>query len=576
MASISVRKSLIGIISVAFFAAIAVYLEAAVPFHINFKEQTSVFISGQGFLWQYFSKPAALSKIIGDFLTQFFAFKHTGTVIIVSIFALLLFTVQKALQILFSDKNSIFTWSAAFFVTSIECALFTGVDWDITMCIGLIIALYAFIIWTKCRNNWLQYILVAIAFPLIGGYIIMLAMLMIIVLIERKKFIESIIIAAESFLFILIFCRIEMIYMGQAIIYPLDRHSLSANPSRMFISFVTVLIFCILSVLLPNCQKSIKAAVCSLCTVLSIMAFVWTYNKNDEHILELLTHTYHRDWSKAEKACFANDKDISIYDVLVHNNALARKGELAKNLLKYPQMGISGMFLPTVQTSTYIDHFLNVDFHLELGDLTWATDCSFLGQTQVRGGMPSRMIRRSAEIAVIAGDSALAEKYLNILSHSIPHKKWAAEVQNGLRSGRLPQYLVKLKSLTPESDYHFNQNDHKAALISVIEGNSDNGIALEYLLCAYILDKDVTNFASAFDSYYNYQDSKSIPQIYQEALIASARNMDKLKEISYKYHINQNLLSAYMQFSKAHQTGDRKTAGKFSGSYWNYLLMYGK
>lgn len=576
MKCFSHKNSIILSIALVYLIAIAVYLELVVPYHICFKEQTSVFICGQGLLWDYFTKPAALSKIAGDFLTQFFAFKHTGTIIIVLVFALLLTAVQKTMQALISEKDNIFTWSAAFLVTGIECALFTGIDWDISMCVGLIAALYTFVLWNRSSTRWLQYILIAIAFPLIGGYILMLAMLFIITLIERKRYIGAIIIALESIIFILVFSRIGMLYPGQAIVYPLEQHSLSADPSRMFISFAVILLFYILSVLPYGYHKTIKRIACPISAVCCIIVFLWTYNKNDEHILELSTHTYHRDWNSAEKASSTKGPDINVYDVLVHNHALARKGELSEKLLEYPQIGIDGMFLPTIQTSTYIDHFFNVDFHLELGDLTWATDCSFLGHTQVRGGMPSRMIRRSAEIAVLAGDSALAEKYLNLLSHSIPHKRWAADVKKGLRSGKLPQELARLDKLTPESDYHFNQNDHSAALISVVEGNRNNGIALDYLLCAYILDKDLTHFVSAFNSYYNYTGPKAIPQIYQEALIASARNMDQLIEFSEKYHLNQSLLSAYMQFSKAIQTGDRKTAGKFSGSYWNYLLMYGK
>lgn len=569
------KNSILSVIIIAYFIAIGVYLELMVPFHITFKEQTSIFIYGQDLIWNYFRMPAALSRLIGDFCTQFFAFRHTGTLIIIFLFAVLFFSVRKSLNIL-SGQNTNLAWGAAFLVTSVECALFTGIDWDITLCIGQIIALGTFIFLSKCRNRLIQYFLIAIAFPLIGGYMLMLAMLIICYGFKHKRYIEPIVIAAVSFLVILLFSRMEMLYMGQAVVYPLDTHSLSVSPYNMFITFAIMLVFHILSELAFSNFKAVRISIYTICAASCILAFVLIYDRNDEHILELSTYTYKRDWEKAEKASASINDNNNLYDILVHNCALARKCDLPNKLFKYPQIGLDGMYLDVTSASKYIDHFFNVDFHLELGDLTWATDCSFLGQTQVRGRMPSRMIRRSAEIAIIAGDSALAEKYLNILSHSIPHKKWAAEVQNGLRFGRLPQYLVKLKSLTPESDIHFNQNDHEAALLSVIEGNRNNKIALDYLLCAYILDKDLKSFARTFHSYYNWKDKTAIPQIYQEALIASAPNMDKLKEVAEMYNLNSKLLTAYMQFSKAVQTGDRKTVRKFSGSYWDYLLTYGK
>lgn len=575
MSSISRKNSILWIITVAYFIAMAAYLELMVPFHISFKEQTSIFIYGQDMLWNYFSKPAALSRLAGDFLTQFFAFRHTGTLIIVLLFAGLFISVRKTMNIL-SDRNQDISLCAAFLVTSVECALFTGIDWDITLCIGLIVALNAFIFLSKCKNRIYQYILIAVAFPFIGGYTLMLTMLVICSEIKRKRYIGSIFLAAESFLIILLFSKMEMLYLGQAVVYPLDRHSLSAAPYRTFITFAIIAVLYILSALPFSNLKSVKVSLYAVCAVFSISAFPWTYSSYDEHILELSTYTYYRDWDKAEKASAVSHDKITLYDILVHNCALARKGELPGKLFKYPQMGLDGMYLAVNNVSTYIDHFFNVDFHLEFGDLTWSTDCSFLGQTQVRGRMPSRMIRKSAEIAILAGDSALAEKYLNILSHTISHKKWATAVINGLRTDKLPQDLARLRDLTPESDIHFNQNDHESALLSVIEGNRNNEVALDYLLCAYILDKDLKNFARTFHAYYNWKGNAAIPQIYQEALIASAQNMDKLKEIAQMYSISPRMLTAYMQFSRAIQTGDRKTAQKFSGSYWDYLLTYGK
>ena len=52
------------------------------PYHLYHREQTSIFILSGTTLTDYLSKPAVLSCLIGDFLTQFFYYQGIGPLII--------------------------------------------------------------------------------------------------------------------------------------------------------------------------------------------------------------------------------------------------------------------------------------------------------------------------------------------------------------------------------------------------------------------------------------------------------------------------------------------------------------
>ena len=71
--------SAIMILGGAFFFLFFFYLY---PYHLYHREQTSIFVLSMQTLTDYFSQPAVLSCLVGDFLTQFFYYQGVGPLII--------------------------------------------------------------------------------------------------------------------------------------------------------------------------------------------------------------------------------------------------------------------------------------------------------------------------------------------------------------------------------------------------------------------------------------------------------------------------------------------------------------
>ena len=52
------------------------------PYHLYHREQTSIFVLSAQTLTDYLGKPAFLSCLVGDFLTQFFYYQGIGPLIV--------------------------------------------------------------------------------------------------------------------------------------------------------------------------------------------------------------------------------------------------------------------------------------------------------------------------------------------------------------------------------------------------------------------------------------------------------------------------------------------------------------
>lgn len=577
MASISVKKSIIGIVAVAFFAAIAVYLEIAVPFHINFKEQTSIFIPGQGFLWQYFSRPAALSKFIADFLTQFFAYRHLATAIIVLVLIALLFAVQKTLQSFSRDnRNNVLTWSVAFAITGLECALFTQICWDFTTVIGLLLACIIFLIWNKLNRTWLQYILIAISFPLIGGHTISVAIMTAAFLaIKERRYISMVAVLLEAFIAIVLVSKLEMFHIWDAIIYPQYSSSLSSN-SYLFL--LSVLIWIISAVLISYCPAHTTVSYISIGVSFSIclVSFILTNDKQTEFRMELLTYTYHGDWEKAKQRTL-EENQTDKFSIFIRNYAFARKGTLPENLLKYPQFIDNGIILGFSEEDDYMTLFMNLDTSLELGNIAWAIDLSLVGLSKIPWHTSSRILRRCAEISIVTGDYDVAMKYLKMLSRSCIHKEWALTMMDNVINNAIAKRLVELRALTPATNTYFNNVYDIDAMLAVANGNPYNKGAIDCILCTMLLLNDLEDFVNAYDHfYYNKFDSLiKVADVYQEALVYTAKDSTQLEEIVRKYRIDKEIVEKYLQFVQAKNSGNSELLPQnFESTYWGYVSVY--
>ena len=216
------------------------------------------------------------------------------------------------------------------------------------------------------------------------------------------------------------------------------------------------------------------------------------------------------------------------------------------------------------------------DALLEIGDVSQATDCALLAQTVMPGHYSTRMLRRLAEIAVVTGDYDVAVKYLNILSRTRNHRAWAADLTECIMSDSIPDQYLIWRSRTAPVDRFFGQGDIRASLNIIASESPYNKVAIDYLLCSYLIDKNVNRFISYYDKYYlNALDQVvTVPDLYQEALMVNVNSNESLRETVEKYGISGRVVEKFMNLMQARiQSEDPDVITEEAvGTYWNYIM----
>ena len=137
-------KRLIFVLGIALMAGCFLYFRYIVPYHIGFKEQMLLFLNNPLYISSYFTKPAALACLGGDFLTQFFYLKTAGAIVVTLLFIVewgLIFLILKR----FSVKRYALLWSLLPVI--IEWMLFQTTTFSVSFSVSLIITLSVFILY---------------------------------------------------------------------------------------------------------------------------------------------------------------------------------------------------------------------------------------------------------------------------------------------------------------------------------------------------------------------------------------------------------------------------------------------
>ena len=217
------------------------------------------------------------------------------------------------------------------------------------------------------------------------------------------------------------------------------------------------------------------------------------------------------------------------------------------------------------------------DALLEMGDVSQATDCALLAQTVMPGHYSSRMLRRLAEIAVVTADYGVASKYLDILLHTRNHRAWAADLLARIEARDIPEQYLTWRSRTAGSDRFFAQGDSRSSLTAIADFSPYNRVAIDYLLCSYLLDKNINTFLNLYNRYYyNGLDRiLTVPDLYQEALLVNVDSRESFSETVSKYKISREIADKYIRLMDARSKDPHPEAvitKEAMGTYWHYIM----
>lgn len=253
------------------------------------------------------------------------------------------------------------------------------------------------------------------------------------------------------------------------------------------------------------------------------------------------------------------------------NLALVEKGILADSLLAYTQKGKYGLFAPwdrTVYTAFAIQKVC-----YSYGDIAFAQKFAFEGNVNsVTKGFPETM-KMLVRTNILQKEYQVAAKYINYLRQTLSYKEWADKqfryLADTTAMGEDPEYKEKLKFLEKENHFAFSNE------LCILAGLDKNDRKLrDFVLCSFLLDKDLKGFLNWFDFYFKDTDLQDIPTIYYQAIMACAPSVP---EVLVHYLVPEDIKEEFKMYSLVYSSGrnpeERKKwlSSKYENSYWYYF-----
>ena len=260
------------------------------------------------------------------------------------------------------------------------------------------------------------------------------------------------------------------------------------------------------------------------------------------------------------------------------NLALAHKGMLAGNLLKYDNRGTKSL----VQISDNSPAEPRVAMIMyAMGNVAVAQNIAFNSLMTPQGYVPS-MLKMNARIELMRGSYDVADKYLSLLEKSLHYRAWAraqkvflyddsaVEADPVLGSGRLCFSNVE--------GFAMSQNPVDEVL-KVLEADPDNEMTMQYALSYLLLSKDVARLQRFVEKYWGSPSLQALPVAAQEALLFLSAYPQKFAgavpvsgEWCMEHGVTDGVLEHFKSFRQIRPTRDGKVPMSYKGTYWFYLV----
>ena len=548
-----------------------VFFQFFYPYHLFFKEQIQLFLCTPDYFISYFKKPGWVASYSGDFLTQFFYLLGGGPSVLA-----LLFGIEGLLSAIVIKR---LTSSAK---AGLWASLPVLADWilhcdtlhSVSVSIGFILVLCLFLIYSAFSSKWISYTFLAIftltGYWLAGGSFLIFPFLVLASDFNKHRFywLKWVIVFAIVFSVPLILRHYYLLTPIQSFIFPAFSTQSLLLPVALLLALTCAFS---LKKFEPAYSKIFNVGVPCILVLLLATGLKSNANFNFEKILSLDGETYFGNPDRViglSKKYKLENRQASYFT----NMALAKKGLLPEALMEYYQPTHLALIPPVDPNQYWQSIFVSNEVFFLIGDMNMAQHSAMLGNTFSPYQRSSRMIRRLAEINMVNGDSAAATKYLRILSKTLFHKEWAISRLAMNHAGTSDKWLANKRAQIPNTDLLRKSSNPLVSLNFLAEQHPDNLLAVDYLLCYLLLDKDLKSFRRNYDRYYRKL-NRPVPKVYAEALLAQLVADGASQQEALSYSINPETVKRFAKYTRIFEqtSGDINVLNKqFAKTYWFY------
>ncbi|MBR1688629.1 MAG: hypothetical protein IJ710_08910 [Prevotella sp.] len=488
------------------------------PYHFFYKEQNQLFLWTGDYLSTYFSKPAWLACLAGDFLTQFYYYLYAGAAILSVVLLFTGWVLYVALRRAGVGRHWAFAIAAVVFALEAVCHL--RYDFRLSSTLALTGSALVFIAIRPLlgRRLWLSGAVLfaaSIATYWLFGYGLWVLQALALITVStqwprHKSPLQYIVYAMPCWVGVLIMAfgpRLYLLETGKLMTYP-------------GIGRLTA----------PN------------------FALEYELGIDSEYALGNL--------NRVIKRVEANPQP-TFNTLFYYNLVQAQRGLLPDVLLKYQPNNLGTFHQIGPQTPMMTIKHMN-ELYWVLGDMTFTERAALMASVFSPGNRNVRMMKRLAECNLVSGDSAAARKYLGLLRHTLVYRQWAANAPTTVAYAEKRRSLPQRDTITTSDNAHF-------LMMQLLDANPQNTIALDYILCSTLLLKDIENFKRDYDRYCTDTNQPRPKALYQQALCIWLAGTNASTEEWQRYIQSPETVRQFQQYSQ--QRGNPA----FRDTYWYYF-----
>ena len=440
------------------------------PQALSYQEQNQLFL----FTWDYFRErillPGGLADWLSEFLVQFFYWRWAGALVM----ALLAVLLQRAV---WRVGKGAYVFSL---IPSLLLLIYMG-DVDVLLSFPVALLLSVWSCKWFMNAGWHRFWLIPLGWWLVGPVILIPILLS---TLKGHKIADLLMIAWTAVVAFVEYRLLAPQYPLRDALFGLNYYRLVETLPILQLIIPAVTFLCILA-----CHLRFKLARPVLSGVVTtLLLFVGTflgvraaYDKDTHETLAydwLIRHERYADViRRAEK--YQPHNPVSACSV---NFCLFTQGQLASRMADFYQCGIEGLVLPSIRDN--LSDITSAELLWMMGMPNITLQYCFDLQESIHNGRKSgRFMARIAECNIVNGWYDRAERYLDMLSHSLFYRKWAlsrkALIQDEAAVAADPVYAY-IRSVRFRDDFITQYDALDLMMALLYNQNSNNFMAAQY------------------------------------------------------------------------------------------------
>ena len=276
-----------------------------------------------------------------------------------------------------------------------------------------------------------------------------------------------------------------------------------------------------------------------------------------DRVIGLDAEVARENWDKVLKL---SKKDLHMVEAsYCYNLAQAMKGNLGQKLFNHSQNGDATLLLRVAPDQTIFTNSLAGEAWFHLGAMTIAEQSAIIALQASPKHTGARYIARLAQVNLISGETAAAQKYLSMLSKTLFYRKWARRMMPGLQSETTRIQLMEERFKLARTDFVHHTYETRAILTGLLEANPNNALARNYLLCYDLMRYDLEQFIE------DYTPGMIKGHIYHEAvLIWLSQHHNLSEQNAARFGIDEATASRMQRFFR--------NPDNYKDTYWYYYM----